>query len=76
MDKLSIVQLLLARQADANVRAKDGQTPLHVAADHKNKKIIRALVACKADPKVKDKKGKTPVDLAGNRQEIVEALLS
>lgn len=65
MDCLAI---LLAAEADPNVRNLDGESPLHVAAKLGHIEAQRALIKAGADMKLPNKAGLTPVELAKARQ--------
>jgi len=63
-----IVELLIAKGADADVKSVDEWTPLHYAAEGGYKKIIELLIAKGANVNAKSKsvlfKGTTPLDWA------------
>lgn len=52
-----IVDALLAAGADANARAKDGRTPLHVAWSN-HRAIVETLLRAGADPLARDERGR------------------
>ncbi len=74
------VQTLLAYQADATAKTKDGITPLLLACQFGNKKseIVKMLLDHKADPNVKDCASITPLQSAAFRgvEAIVELLIA
>lgn len=74
-DKLKIVNLLLANEADPNTREQGGFTPLHVAAQNGNTDIIRALLFGGADLDARSEDGKLPVDMALNANQEAAARL-
>ena len=47
-----------------NTRAKDGQTPLHLAVESSALAIIELLLANGADPDARDSKGRRPAECA------------
>ena len=47
LDNPKMTELLLDKNADVNVRAKDGRSPLHIAAEGGNYRIIRRLLEAK-----------------------------
>lgn len=60
----SEVKLLLAFGADPNARDKVGVTPLHVAADEGEIRVLKLLLAAGADVMVReDEDGRTPLHL-------------
>jgi cytohesin len=78
-----IVELLLAKKADPNVRSYDNSTPLFEAAFGQNKQIVELLLAKSADPNARSDDGETPLFAAvsGDREagreiEIVRLLLT
>lgn len=54
-----IVQLLIDRGADVEVKTNDGRTLLHIAALAGNEKIIRLLMDIGADIKARNNNGVT-----------------
>ena len=63
-----IVDLLLARGADVNVREGGGLTVLHEAAGLGNLDYIKLLLAKGANPRAKTDDGKLPKDFARERK--------
>ena len=63
-DPLEAVKLLLAAGADANAKAPDGSTPLHLAVQEQQVAIIRALAAAGGKLDAVNKDNLTPLLLA------------
>ncbi|KAF2486797.1 ankyrin repeat-containing domain protein [Neohortaea acidophila] len=59
-----LVDLLLNKSADVDVKTNGGQTALHFAASKSNLDIARKLLAHKASARVKDKRGQLPLHRA------------
>jgi len=75
--RLDIVELLLVKGADANVRNNKGRTPLNIVVDwYGNLEIVELLLSKGADINAKDKNGKTALSYAveNGHTEIVELL--
>jgi ankyrin repeat protein len=72
----SIVDLLLARGANVNVREGSGMTVLHEAAGQGNVEYVRLLLSGGANPAAKTDDGKLPEDFARARKfaSVVEIL--
>ena len=69
-----IVELLIAKGADVNVKVEDEiETPLHSAASRGHKEIVELLIAEGADVNAKNCAGKTPLD-AAQKKGIVDLL--
>jgi|GEM_PF-6389692 len=61
-------ELLLAHNADVNLKDKNGNTALHYATQAKDTKMIDFLISNKADIEIKNKLGSTPLKLAQSEQ--------
>jgi len=61
------VASLLKRGANVNAVDKNGRTPLMLAAQQREAKIVRLLLSAGADLEAKDREGKTALDLAEGR---------
>lgn len=59
-----IVKLLLKHGAQINIKATDGETPLHHAVTKQNKRMVEVLLSNGADVNAKDNSGKMPLTLA------------
>ena len=62
-------KMLVAAGADIDIRAVDGSTPLHVAAQHGHVDQARLLINAGAQVDVQDTKGRTPLEVAITRGE-------
>ncbi|NOT10403.1 MAG: hypothetical protein HOP23_00960 [Methylococcaceae bacterium] len=73
---LQVVQTLLEKGANADIRNNDGQTALITAARNGNKTIVKALLKAGAHANVKDLKGRTALSYAvqTNNTEIINLL--
>jgi ankyrin repeat protein len=58
-----VVELLL-HKCDPNIFNEDGQSPLHVAVEHRYKQLILSLLQANANPNLQDKEGRTPLHIA------------
>jgi len=72
-----IAELLLANGVDANVRAPNRKTILHIAAGRNDQRLATLLLARGADVNARDSEGKTPLHEAsvGGHREMVESLV-
>ena len=62
--KLEIVQYLVGRGANVDVKNSEGETPLHIAAKAGAVEIAEYLVAQGANVELQDNAGNTPLDVA------------
>ena len=62
-DMGSHVNLLIAKNVNANIRDMDGNTPLHLALDYSHNHVIESLVKV-TDLTLKNKEGKTHLHIA------------
>ncbi|PNS19875.1 hypothetical protein CAC42_7842 [Sphaceloma murrayae] len=60
----ALVDLLLAKDADPNMKTNSGQTALHFAASKSNLDVARKLIAKGATARTKDKRGQLPLHRA------------
>lgn len=76
-DKVAIVQAILERMADSNIKNNEGKTPLHLAAMYGNTQVAKALLKHGADVNIQDAKGNTPAHYATqkNHQDITSLLI-
>ncbi len=58
-----LIKMLLEAGLSPNARNKDGNTPLHLAAQHQAYEVIPLLLAAGADRQAKNEAGMTPVRL-------------
>ncbi|KAL9046858.1 MAG: hypothetical protein Q9214_000422 [Letrouitia sp. 1 TL-2023] len=72
-----LVDLLLKKDADVNMKTHNGQTALHFCASKNNLDVARKLIAQKASARVKDKRGQLPLHraAAGGSVPMVHLLL-
>ena len=56
-----ISKILLANGADVNFKTKDGETPLHFAAENQDLAMVKSLIEKGADINAKTKDGTTPL---------------
>ena len=68
-----IVRLLIENGADPGVKARDGRTPLHIAAWHGAHATVRMLLEAGADPTIRDNADNTPPQLAAYQRGRVGA---
>lgn len=59
--------VLLSDLIDVNARNENGETPLMIACQTGNKRIVEALLAKKANPAVYSRRGETPLFCAIER---------
>ncbi|MGE0489929.1 MAG: ankyrin repeat domain-containing protein [Vulcanimicrobiota bacterium] len=77
LDRLEMVNLLLARGARVNATTRRGSTALHAAANRGSETILALLLENGADPNLRNGRGQTPLVVAVNRRHlaIVQQLL-
>ncbi|KAI9860376.1 MAG: hypothetical protein M1824_003151 [Vezdaea acicularis] len=63
-DSDSMIDLLLRKEADVNIKTFNGQTALHFCASKNNLDAARKLIARGASARVKDKRGQLPLHRA------------
>ena len=75
---MEIVELLIAKGADVNMRDDSGQTPLLNATSGGHKEIIELFIAEGADVNAKGYDGMTPLHVAAlyGRKEIAELFIA
>jgi ankyrin repeat protein len=75
--KLAMVELVLQRGANINVRDRAKQTALHYASQQGRVDMVRCLLEHKADMEAKDENGRSCLDLARltARRAVVQLLL-
>jgi ankyrin repeat protein len=59
---LTLFLQFLENGADVNARNRDGETPLHIAAQEGHRGVFELLLQNDADPNALDKKEKKPID--------------
>lgn len=59
-----VVELLLAKEAEVNARANDGETPLHLAAEGGDKEVVQLLISKGAKVNTRNDRGETSLHLA------------
>jgi len=71
-----LVEHLLKKNADPNIKDATGSTPLFWAVKFGNKELTELLLQYKADKSIKDTEGKTPFEYAlqTNNKEIINLL--
>ena len=69
LDNTDCIKLLIAAGANINATDKDGNTPLHWAADGGRLANTRLLISMGANPNATNNKGRTPLDVAKVRQQ-------
>jgi ankyrin repeat protein len=70
-----MVKLLLAHHADANAKANNSETPLHIAAKRGLSEMVEVLLTSKADVNARDNRGETPLHLTAIHGETYVAKL-
>ena len=70
-----VIELLLAREDNINVRGQFGNTLLHYAAKAGNKDVAELLLACHADVNATNSSGETPLSVAeGQHKDLADLL--
>ncbi|KAJ9307998.1 hypothetical protein DTO217A2_2492 [Paecilomyces variotii] len=59
-----IIELLLRKEADVNMKSINGQNALHLATSKSNLSTVKTLIAHKCSARVKDKRGQLPLHRA------------
>ena len=72
-NRKEVVELLIGKGADVNMKREGGWTPFHDAARYGCKEIVELLIAHGADVNAKDKDGDTPLDEAISNDETETA---
>ncbi|MCA9790275.1 MAG: ankyrin repeat domain-containing protein [Candidatus Eremiobacteraeota bacterium] len=70
LDRLEMVNLLLARGAKVNATTRRGSTALHAAANRGSETILALLLENGADPNIRNGRGQTPLVVAVNRRHL------
>jgi|GEM_PF-5877967 len=71
------VEMHLQDGMAVNARSANGQTALHLAAEHGSYGALAILLKYKADPNIKDSQGRTPIQSAvGWNRQMVDELLA
>ncbi len=76
--QMGVIQPLIEKGADVNLKDRYGETPLHYAAENGSTRMAEFLIASGADVNAKNAKGETPLHSAtlwGYRQ-MVELLIA
>ncbi|KAI9655069.1 MAG: hypothetical protein M1829_000702 [Trizodia sp. TS-e1964] len=60
----SLVNLLLAKEADVNMKNFKGQTALHFCSSKTNLDVVRILLEHKASARIRDERGQLPIHRA------------
>lgn len=58
-NRLECVVMLLAHEADIDIKDKDGNTPIHIAVEKKFSTIVQCLIVFGADMEAKNKHDQT-----------------
>ncbi|XP_077862816.1 uncharacterized protein LOC102805597 [Saccoglossus kowalevskii] len=77
-DRTDVVEILIMRGANVNIRAEeDDSTPLHLAVKYRRVVTVKLLLKYSADTTARDRKGLTPLHMAARRgyEDIVRILL-
>jgi ankyrin repeat protein len=69
-----MLSTLVGNGAPAGAVTADGESPLHIAAQHGHVEAVRLLIRRGADPAARTKEGKTPLELAtGDTAGVLES---
>jgi len=73
---VALVELLLARGANANATDDSGDTPLYIAAYVDEPDSVETLLKRHADPNIKDEDGMTALDraVASHCDDVIDLL--
>ena len=71
-----IVEMLIARGADPNLRQESGWAPLHEAVSQSHKSVVEFLVNHGADPNAAGTDGRTPKDFVKEDRKDIASLLA
>jgi ankyrin repeat protein len=76
-DKLAVVEALLKAGADVNLRDKQGDTALTVAARDASAPVVKALLGAGANADLRNNNRATAADIAENlRRDAIRKLIS
>ena len=62
------VDAFLKTGVQVNVKDKNGNTPLHLAAQNEHLQVVKLLIKNGADVNIKNKKNQTPLNVAKDRK--------
>ncbi|UCH92792.1 MAG: ankyrin repeat domain-containing protein [Candidatus Aminicenantes bacterium] len=67
---LEVVEFLISKGADVNVKNVEDETPLHYASGYGHKDVVKLLVSKGAAVNEKTKRGNTPLSYAAMRNQV------